>query len=321
MRRLAIYLLLILLTSAGRGQDVSVKASFDTSTIYIGDQIYFTIQTEKPSGLNLTKPFFRDSLVKNIEILAMPVIDSSAQNGRTKIIEKYLITSFDSGLYEVPPVYAEIRNEGGVKRFYSDYSRLHVLRVNVAPADTTAQIYDIVQPYGAPVTLGEIIPWILLGGIIMILAWFAWKYIQKPKIPEKVIDTIVNPDPAHVIAFRELEELKEAQLWQKGETKKYYSKLTEILRRYLENRYKVFSLELTTSETLEALVMTGFRKDTLYNLLKSVLKGADLVKFAKYKPDTDENESHFLNSWDFIDATKLDEVTKPIDDKKREERV
>lgn len=312
MNRFYIYLLLIFYSSSVRGQDVSVKAIFDTSTIYIGDQLNFTIRTEKPSGLKLTMPFFKDSIIKNIEILSGPVVDSSVQNGRTTIIEKYIVTSFDSGFYEIPPVFAEIRNEAGVKRFYSDYTALHVLRVTEAPADTTAQFYDIIQPYDAPVTISEIIPWALLGVIILVLAWFALKYMRKPKKPEKVIETIVNPDPAHVIAFRELEQLKEEQLWQKGETKKYYSKLTEILRRYLENRYKVFSLELTTSETLEALVRTGFKKDTLYNLLKSVLTGADLVKFAKYKPDIAENETHFLSSWDFVDATKAEEVANVV---------
>ena len=101
--------------------------------------------------------------------------------------------------------------------------------------------------------------------------------------------------------------LKNEELWQKGETKKYYTKLTEILRQYLENRFRVFSLELTTAETLEALVKTGFKKDGSYNNLKTVLTGADLVKFAKYNPVPAENESHFQNSWNFVLATKENE--------------
>ncbi|MBK7480262.1 MAG: hypothetical protein IPI69_11465 [Bacteroidales bacterium] len=98
-------------------------------------------------------------------------------------------------------------------------------------------------------------------------------------------------EPAHVIAFRELELLRDEQLWQKGETKRYYTRLTEIIRQYLENRYGVNSLELTTSETLEALLKTGFKKNELYKRLRSVLNQADLVKFAKYKPDPVENDT------------------------------
>jgi len=69
---------------------------------------------------------------------------------------------------------------------------------------------------------------------------------------------------------------------------------------------------MTTSETLEELLKTGFRKDDSYTKLKSVLNGADLVKFAKYKPDPSENELSFEYSWDFVIATKKEEsATEP----------
>jgi hypothetical protein len=108
-------------------------------------------------------------------------------------------------------------------------------------------------------------------------------------------------------------------LWQKGEAKKYYTRLTEIIRQYLENRFQVYSLELTTSETLEALVKTGFKKNESYNKLKSVLTGADLVKFAKYKPEPIENKTSFSNSWDFVSATKvIEEVEEKSDVKEKQ---
>jgi hypothetical protein len=108
-------------------------------------------------------------------------------------------------------------------------------------------------------------------------------------------------------------------LWQKGETKLYYTLLTEIIRQYLENRFQVYSLELTTSETLEALVKTGFKKNESYNKLKAVLTGADLVKFAKYKPEPAENESVFTNSWDFVTATKVIEAVEEKSDVKEKQ--
>ena len=309
----AIYhiLIFLLLFSSAKGQEVSITAEFDTSRIYIGDQITFKITIDQPAELNLSLPYFRDTLVKNIEILSGPLVDSSRQNGRTRIIESYLVTSFDSGIYEIPPVYAELKNENGLKRFFSEYSLLEVLRVNIAPSDTTEQIYDIIQPYRAPVTLGEILPWLLLVALVGVLIWIASIYMRKFKKLPVEIETVIATDPAHIIAFRELEKLKEEQLWQKGEIKFYYSRLTEILRQYLENRFGIFSLELTTSETLADLVKAGFKKDESYNQLRSVLTGADLVKFAKYKPESEENEYHFRNSWDFVEVTKI-EVMEPV---------
>ena len=309
--------LLFTIISATSGQNVNVASSFDSSRIFIGDQIKFIITVDQPSDLRLTLPFFKDTLCKNIEVLSGPVVDTSSnQDGRIKIVEKYLITSFDSGFYQIPPVFAEMKNKDGLKRFYSDYSQLEVMRIKIAPADTTAKIFDIIKPYRAPVTIGEILPWALLVALLGALVWTAIRFISKLKKSETGAETVIDPDPAHVIAFRELEKLKEEKLWQKGEIKNYYTKLTEILRQYLENRFRVFSLELTTAETLEALVKTGFKKDGSYNQLKTVLTGADLVKFAKYNPEPSENESHFQNSWDFILATKESEgIIRAVDEK------
>jgi hypothetical protein len=321
MRRLIIYIFLLFAALyTVNGQDIKVSSSFDSTRIYIGDQIKFTVTVDQPSGLSLNLPFFKDSLCRNIDILSGPVIDSIIGNGRIKISQKYLITSFDSGFYQIPPVYAEMKNDAGIKRFYSDYSNLQVMRINVAPADTSLKIFDIIEPYRAPVTIGEIIPWVLIVALIIAMIWTAIRFFRKHKKNKTIIEKVENPDPAHVIAFRELEKLRNEQLWQKGEIKSYYTRLTEILRQYLESRYNVFSLELTTAETLEALVKTGFKKDGAYTQLKTVLNGADLVKFAKYKPEPEENELHFKNSWDFVQETKTDELTSPENNDNKEER-
>jgi hypothetical protein len=308
----------------GLGQDVKVTSAFDSSRIYIGDQIKFTVTVDKPEGLKLALPVFNDTIIKNIEILAGPFVDSSRQNGRMKIIQKYLITSFDSGRYQVPPVFTEMKNESGLKRFYSDYSMLEVIRVKIAPPDTVTKIFDIIKPYRAPVTLGDVLPWVLIVLVVAALVWLAYRYIKKHKASGHETEEIVIPDPAHIIAFRELERLRDEKLWQSGEVKLYYTRLTEILRQYLENRFNVFSLELTTSETLDALYKTGFKKDGTYNQLKGVLTSADLVKFAKYKPEPDEHESVFSDSWNFVNVTKEEmhsDESVDVKDKTGEEKI
>jgi len=323
MRRIILKIFLLFITVATiKGQDVNVIAKFDSASIFIGDQIRFSITVDKPSSLILNMPILKDTLCKNIEILSGPVIDTlPAPDGRIKLVSKYLVTSFDSGFYQVRPQFAEVKNEEGIKRFYSDYSQLRVMRVKIAPADTTAKIFDIIKPYRAPVTLGEILPWVLIVLVAAGLIWFIIRYIRTHKKTKSGIEPVINPDPAHVIAFRELEALKNKELWQKGELKLYYSELTGILRQYLENRYSVYSLELTTAETLEALIKTGFKKDDRYNQLKTVLTSADLVKFAKYLPEQADNELHFNNSWNFVESTKPVETsnTEAVSDNKGKE--
>ena len=152
--------------------------------------------------------------------------------------------------------------------------------------------------------------------LVSVIIWLVIKLINKLKVTKKEKVVTVIAEPAHIIAFRDLEMLQSEKLWQNGETKKYYIRLTEIIRQYLENRFGVNSLEMTTSETLDAMVRTGFKKDGSYILLRSVLTGADLVKFAKYKPEPAENDSAFSNSWDFVTATKIEEVAGEKADEK-----
>ena len=295
----------LIFQSGIKGQDVSVTAAFDSTRILIGDQVGFTLNIDQPSGISLSLPVLKDTLTGKIEILAGPESDTVELNSdRIRIIEKYLVTSFDSGFHRVDPVYAEISGADGIKRFFSDYSVLEVTRARITPPDS-AEIFDIEGPYRAPITAGEVLPWALLAIIVLLLAWLIIKLIRRLKKEKKEETKPVATEPAHVIAFRELSLLRDEQLWQKGDAKKYYIRLTGIVRQYLENRYNVNSLEMTTSETLDALVKTGFKKNESYNRLKSVLNQADLVKFAKYKPDPVENDTVFNESWEFVEATRL----------------
>lgn len=297
-----------------KGQEISVSASFDTSAIYLGDQINFSVVIDQPADVSVTLPFLKDTLAKNIEILSGPEIDTAfIENGKIRITEKYLITSFDSGHYVVTPVYAEITDHAGIKRFFSGYSEINVLRVYITPTDTSQAIFDIVRPYRAPVTFGELVPWLLLSVIIAVLIWLLIRIYRRFGKKSKEVIIPENIEPAHVIAFRELERLKEEKLWQSGETKKYYTRLTEILRKYLENRFGVFSMELTTSETLDALLKTNFSNNDAFNKLKHVLTSADFVKFAKFKPEPSDNESNFEFAWGFVLETKKEETDPPGD--------
>lgn len=311
MKKRGLFILSFLMpavSSLMMAQEVSVMAVLDTSSIYIGDQVNYTVTVEQPAGLVLGLKPLKDTLAGRVEIIAGPETDTLILPGdRLRYTGRYVVTSFDSGRYEIPPYYAELSDRNGIKRYYSDYSFLEVMRVKIAPQDTSAAIFDIIDPYRAPVTIGELLPWILLAIVAAAAVWGAVMLFRKLRKTKTAPEIIINPDPAHVIAFRELEQLKNEQLWQKGEIKMYYSRLTEILRRYLENRYQVYSMEMTTAETLEVLVRNGFRRDEQYSKLKSVLTGADLVKFAKYKPEPYENDQYYTDAWNFVDATRIRE--------------
>ncbi len=288
-------------------QDVTISSAFDTTRIYIGDQIGFTVTVEQPVTLNVFVPELKDTICDKVEILGGPLKDTAIlDDERIRITNKYLVTSFDSGFYVSHPVYAEIEHPDGTERLYTGYSRLEVSRVSIAPADTTDVVYDIVAPYGAPMTIDEVLPWVLLAVLIAAAVYGLYRllyFIIRKRIKNGEEEIEVPREPAHIVAFRELEKLRGEELWQKGDIKEYYSRLTCILRQYLDDRYGINSMELTTAETLYILVRTGFKKDEQYSKLKMILDGSDLVKFAKHNPGNEIHESFFDETKHFVDVT------------------
>ena len=120
--------------------------------------------------------------------------------------------------------------------------------------------------------------------------------------------------------MRELDRIKDEKLWQQGKTKQYYSEVTETLRTYIENRFGIPAMEQTSDETLESF---RFRRDllrekTLENL-RQILKMADLVKFAKYKPLPDDDNLTLVNSYFFVNETKKEEKKSPGELKKEKD--
>lgn len=149
--------------------------------------------------------------------------------------------------------------------------------------------------------------WVALG---LLAAFLLWKFL--PKLTQKKVEEIpeiVIKRPAHVIALEQLHQLKQEQLWKIGEIKAYQSKLTHVIREYLENRYGIKALESTTDEIITDLRKVQFdKKDE--EVLKNILQVADLVKFAKAKP-TDEVHEQFLHyATEFVDKTKIEEITE-----------
>jgi hypothetical protein len=110
-------------------------------------------------------------------------------------------------------------------------------------------------------------------------------------------------EPAHIIAFRALDKLKEEKIWEKGEVKEFYSCLTEITRTYIERQYGIPAMESTTEEILRAFRKTNPDDNLLDEILKELLELADLVKFAKETPLPVFNQTNLNNAYIFVQKT------------------
>ncbi len=286
-------------------QEVRVTARPDTTVILIGDQTGFTVTAELPAGMPVSLRTAADTLAGKIYILKRDERDTTlTAGGKMTITDRYLITAFDSGSYTIPPFYAESLSGDSLLRFYSDYSFLDVRRPDIVLADTTDVIFDIVPPRGAPVTFREVMPWLLIMAVSALIIWALVRYLPRNPL-SRFIRPPAPPEPAHVIALRALNELRAEELWQKGEVKEYHSRLSDILRRYIDNRYGICSPELTTGETVHLLQRAGVTTPAQMKVVSDLLSLADMVKFAKYIPDAETNSRSIDQATAFVEETRL----------------
>ena len=298
----------ILIISYGtRAQAVKTKATIDTNNVLIGDQLHYSITAEAPSGTNIIFPVVKDS-IGAINFLDTYKTDTLSQNDKVILRKKYLITCFDSGNFTIPslPVLVKPKGISTVDTIYPNPVNIRFLAIKV---DTTKPFKDIKPIMEEPVTFWEYLPYILivLGAIgLIILGFWIWKkYFKKEEKPELDYDPSIPP---HILAKEALLQLQHEKLWQKGELKLYHSRLTDILRTYIERKYGFPAMEMTTSEILDELERRKFDNE-LSSDLKKILELADLVKFAKYHPLPDENATSMTLALKFVELTAPSEVS------------
>ena len=294
------FLLLGCLTASA--QDVTVKASLDSTYLLIGGQMNVTLEVTQPAGAQVQFPTFTDTLTRSIEILnATPLDTSLTDDQRSRIILRLTITSFDSGYHVIPPFQFFVKNQNsGTDTLLTNSLGLEVMLV---PVDTAQAIKPIKGPADMPFTLKDAMPWVLGGLLAVAIAAGLYFYFKKRKKTEEAVVRPVPKEAFHVIAFRELDKLKEEHLWQSGELKAYHSRLTDIVREYIEHRFQIHTLERTSDEVLASFKNTGLDKEVPFDSLRQMLHQADLVKFAKGEPQPEDNVRSLEQAYDFVKQT------------------
>ncbi|MBK6965907.1 MAG: hypothetical protein IPH20_18760 [Bacteroidales bacterium] len=262
----------------------------DSTKFLIGSRVGITIELETEKGALVEWPVFGDTITRSIEILSKNPIDTTGVKGGNKLLlrQNLTITSFDTGFVVLPPIAFKVTAVGqGPVELKSEAVLLEVQGLKV---DIAKDIKDIKPILTAPYTLRDFLPWLLLLVALGLLGSLIWFYIKNRKKNKPLISLPSKPQkPPHVIALEMLEELRREQVWQKGQVKEYYTRLTDILREYFEKRFGVNASEMTSEEILS--VMKDYLSEySSMGDLRKVLTLADLAKFAKGQPIGAENE-------------------------------
>ncbi len=299
--------LLLSFTNANAQQDVVAKMTVDTNKILIGEPIRVILQVSQPKSVSINWPLFVDSMGK-MEILEILPIDTIPVEDANVLLrsQTFSITSFDSGVYKIPEVYFDYAL-GGDKTF-STYTDPIFIEVFTVPVDTTLAIKDIQPIMPAPTDLTWLL-WALIGyHVLLLLMWLVmWKLNKNRKKEPEEIKAPVILIPAHVTALESLKVLEAEKVWQEGKMKLYFTRLTDIVRIYIEERWMVGAQELTTDEILNhgflRLIDPPSKED-----LEKILRLADLVKFAKWEAIPNECELSMQLAVKFVNDTSLNQI-------------
>lgn len=315
MKKFLILTWIFIASSLSLSAQVSVEATIDSIEMFIGQQVHVTLKTTTLEKANVVFPILkpRQALTPGVEVVGATDLGSeSIDNGMVVRQRKYTITSFDGNLYYLPPF--SVKVDG--KIYKSKSLALKVLEVDV----DTANIEKFYGPQDVQDNPFQWSDWssIFWSSVLMFLltAIGSYLYIRlrqgKPVVTPKL--KLVHRLLPHQKAMKEIEQIKADGMSNTENPKEYYTKLTDTLRKYIQERYGFNAMEMTSSEIIQHLMQTNDTK--ALDELTTLFRTADLVKFAKYSTMINENDMNLVSAIEFINSTKIEnqpveQVIKP----------
>ncbi len=300
VRHIVMSAVMLLAVAAAWGGNVTFKAKLDSATLLMGKTttLHLEITQDKDA-----RGFFPgeqlDTLNAMIEIAGRPAADTTdLDNNRIQINRDLIIQSFDSGMWVIKPIPYVVNGDTA----YCNQLSLKVLPVDVSQMK---DIHDIKPVEDVPFNLLDWLPdywWAWLLGLLLIGAgiWGYRKYYKKGINPLKPSKKRLPP---YEEAMINLQNLKAAQLWQQGQEKEYFTGLTDILRVYIDRRFDINAVEMTSSQIIDTLKKNEETK-AVNEQLEMILEIADIVKFANARPLADDNEVAYQRAVNFVEATR-----------------
>lgn len=283
----------------------SIEAKIDPIEMMIGEQAQVTLTVQAGENDRVEFPTFqpRQQIVAGVEVIA-------AQHPAPNTLQLTL-TSFDGNLYYLPPFKVKVNG----KTVESKSLALKVVEVEV---DTTKldKFFGPKDVQDNPFLWSDwsLSFWLsVLMLVLLAVAYYLYLRLRdnKPIIARIKIVRRLLP---HQKAMKEIEQIKADKMVSSENQKEYYTKLTDTLRKYIEERYGFSAMEMTSSEIIERLTASDDQQSL--DELRRLFMTADLVKFAKYSTLINENDANLVNAIDFINQTKqenqpTEEAIKP----------
>ena len=280
---------------------VRVKAVLDSAKILIGEPTHWSVVVDAPKGAKVAYAHFADTtnVPRGIEVMEQHI--DTVRNGNAYTLAfRRTLTAWDARNYELPAVTVQVDG----KDYTTDKLAFDVEEVKVDTAATApARPNDGIQK--PPFQLTEWLPYYGLCVLALLLLAVAYAISlrlknQKPLVKRRQPERKLLP---HEKAMRAIEQVRTQNSGtDNADEKTYYTALTDILREYLEDRFGIKAMEMTSAEIVETLRRESNSETNAE--LERVFATADLVKFAKYSTQDNEKNYYLGNVVDYIEETK-----------------
>ncbi|GAA4301693.1 hypothetical protein [Compostibacter hankyongensis] len=282
-------------------QQPKVSARIDSSHILIGQQFRLLLEGQADASRGGFSWATVPDTFNHLMVVDRGKIDTLTNGAQQTYRQAIVLTGFDSGRWQVPALSFGWKAAGGSTPPDTLHTSPLQVMVNTVPVDTTQPFRPIKDVRRVPVNLIDFwyIPAILLA---LLIAFFVWRRYRGRKKPLQERPA-APPPPPYETALKALHELEAEKLWQAGEVKTYYIRLTDILRIYMERQFRIPAMELTTDEVLQQIkkvTQLSQRRETLQYILQT----ADLAKFAKLQPMQEEHERCMKSAYQLLEWTK-----------------
>jgi len=292
-------LIIVLFFDNSNAQTISTRAFSDKAEYQVGDYINYTIEISHNYDMRVFKPALSE-FAKDIDVIKTddPIVEEA--KGAKKIIYRFIIAKYDSADVTIPsiPILYQMGKDTTSLTVETNSVQFIVRTLSV---NTQLEIKDVKPPIVIPMALLTILLIMLAILLLILLGLYLYRRNQKKK-QKRSERKRVYVIPPHVKALTELHALEEKKLWQQGLIKEYHSGITEIIRRYFEDRFKILALESSTTEIMDQLTRVVL-PENIYRTVNDFLNNADLVKFAKYKPLPVVNEEMMKQAVDVVENT------------------
>ena len=311
MKKSLLLIFLFVAAVAARAQ-VTIEAAIDSIEMLIGEQVHVTVTATMKEGSKVEFPVFKPTqqIIPGVEVLKSTELGTKGRDGG--FVDRqvvYTLTSFDDTLYYLPPFVVKVDG----KPYESKSLALKVVGIEV---DTTRvdQFFGPKDVQDNPFQWNDwkMLFWLsVLALALLAVAYYLYMRLRDNK-PIIAHIRIVKRLLPHQRAMKEIEQIKADKMQNSENAKEYYTKLTDTLRKYIEDRYGFNAMEMTSSEIIDRLekALTDDTKDaaTMKAELRQLFTTADLVKFAKYSTMINENDANLVSAIDFINQTKLENM-------------